>query len=410
MHNKEPALPPPKVLHGALRKITERLAAELVRPTDFAPDWSDFEWHLARAVAALHGISPLLSTRLKWEGPPGWRPFLQEQRAHVAHRQRRFEQLLSQLDARSREQGLALVGLKGTALHALGLYSAGDRPMADIDLLVQPRDAQRAGGILQSLGFHESFANWKHKVFVPEGRDTHADMGEHSLNHLKIELHEHIAEILPLRATDVTDSVFPPQPHPGLNAYPSYAALMIHLLIHAASAMAYRALRLLHLHDIALVSSRMSDSDWDELLRQGASTDGHWWALPPLQLTGRYYDGSVPTHVLAALSNHCQWTLRRIARHQSLADVSLSYLWIEAFPGIGWSRSVAEVMEYVASRVRPSKEMLHLRKVMFDTQIGISHSQWGRLSQRQRMLRWVMSRQARAETMHAVRSALGQAP
>jgi hypothetical protein len=138
MHNDEPALPPPKVLQGALRKITEQLAAELVRPTDLAPDWSDFEWRLARAVAAVHGISPLLSSRLKWAGPPGWRPFLQAQRAHVANRQRRFQELLSQLDTRAREQELALVGLKGTALHALGLYTAGERPMADIDLLVHP--------------------------------------------------------------------------------------------------------------------------------------------------------------------------------------------------------------------------------------------------------------------------------
>lgn len=406
MSDNQISLPPLGVLHGTLRKVTERLANELSKPTDVAPGWSDFEWQLARAVAAMHGVSPLLATHLKWQGPPGWKPFLAAQRAHVATRHRRIEKLLVQLDARSREENITLVGLKGAALHGLGLYRAGERPMADVDLLVHPKQAQRAGEVLESLGFSLAFANWKHKVFMPEVRDTHAQMGEHERNYLKIELHERIAEILPLRTRDVTESVYPRSPHPGLNAYPSRAALLIHLLIHAASAMAYRALRLLHLHDIALVSARMSNTDWDELLALDRNADGPWWALPPLQLTARYYDAAVPTPVLDALAEHCQWNLRRLARQQSLSEVSLSYLWIEAFPGIGWSRSLSEMMEYVASRLRPSRETLELRKIFAQTEAALSHSSWSHSSQGQRMLRWLTSRQARPDTLHAVRVAL----
>jgi hypothetical protein len=125
-------------------------------------------------------------------------------------------------------------------------------------------------------------------------------------------------------------------------------------------------------------------------------------------MTARYYVAAVPANILAALSNHCHRTLRHISRHRSLSDVSFSYPWIEAFPGIGWSRSIAEVMEYAASRIRPGKEMLRLREVMLETQVAIAGSQWGRLSQGQRMLRWMMSRQARADTMYAVRAALAQ--
>src|SRR6185437_15912947 len=155
-------------------------------------------------------------------------------------------------------------------------------PMADVDLLVRPADAQRARQTLESLGFSQSFANWKHGVFVPEVRAVHASIGEHEQNYLKIELHTRIAEILPLRITDVTDSVYPRTPHAGLNVYPSTAALMTHLLIHAAGAMAYRALRLLHLHDIALVAARMTGSDWDELAKRDGTAHKPWWALPPL--------------------------------------------------------------------------------------------------------------------------------
>jgi len=403
-------LPPPKSLQEILRKITERLAGELAQPTRVAPDWSPLEWRVARAVAAMHCVSPLLASSLRWEGPEEWGTFLVTQKAHVTARHGRILGLLSQLDAACRERGIAAVGLKGAALHSMGFYSAGERPMADVDLLVQPGDTHLTREALESLGFSESFANWKHGVFVPKVCDLHASMGEHADNYLKIELHTRIAEILPLRITDVTDCVYPRTPHPGLNAYPSKAALMIHLLIHAAGAMAYRALRLLHLHDIALVSSRMTGSDWDELATQGENSHRPWWALPPLQLTARYYPEVVPTDVLAAISDHCPWTLRHLVRHQSLSDVSLSYPWIEAFPGIRWSRSLAEVLEYVGGRIWPDNEALRLRKLRVETDMAASEVQWCRLSQRQRVLRWMTSRPLRAETLYPVRVALAQAP
>jgi hypothetical protein len=406
MNNGDPSLPPPRELYTTLRRITERLATELARPGNTAPEWSEPEWGLARGVAAIHGVSALLASALKWDGPPGWKPFLATQRAHVAARHQRIEELLSQLDTRCRDESVALVALKGAALHGLGLYRPGERPMADVDLLVHPREAKGAEQVLESLGFSEQFANWKHQVFVPAVRPVHAGLGEHAQNYIKIELHQRIAEILPVRITEVTQTVLPSRSHPGLNPYPSNAALLVHLLIHAAGAMAYRSLRLLHLHDLSLVCSRMSASDWNELLALGRDKDGLWWALPPLRLMASYYSTAVPKDVLAALTEHCQWTVQRLTRRQSLTDVSLSYPWIEAFPGIGWCRSLAEVMELIYSRIRPGEETLRLRKVEVETQVPAANSDWGNLSQGRRMLRWLLSRQTRAQTLHAVRTAL----
>ena len=389
-------------LRGTLRKITERLAGELARPTLVAPDWSPIEWRVARAVAVIHCVSPLLSGVLRWVGPAHWRDFLAGQKAHVVARQRRIQELLDRIDTRCREERIAIVGLKGAALHSMGLYRAGERPMADIDLLVQPGDTTRTGQVLQALGFSESYATWKHGVFVPAECNLHQGLGEHADNYLKVELHARIAEKLPMRIADVTDSIYPRTPHPGLNAYPSNAALMTHLLLHAAGSMAFRSLRLLQLHDIALVCSRMADADWEEV-------NGRWWALPPLQLTARYYPDAVPADVLAALSKGCPRTLRHIARYRRLSDVSLSYPWIEAFPGIAWSRSCAEIVEYIGGRVWPDKELRRLRAKQVETEVASSATQWGRLSQTQRALRWLTSRPLRVETLHAVRMALAQA-
>jgi hypothetical protein len=234
-------------------------------------------------------------------------------------------------------------------------------------------------------------------------------MGEHADNHLKFELHESVAEILPLWKTDITQLIFPERPHPGLNAYPSRPALMAHLLIHAASAMAYRAVRLLHLHDISLLAAQMTESDWQEVINYRTPEGvGPWWALPLLELLARYYTNVVPQAVVDALAGQCRWLLRRVVRRRSLSDVSLSYPWIDAFPGIEWSRSPAEALEYIAKRVRPDKEMIKLRRIAVDTQVAIGLGEWGRLSQARRMLRWVVSRPARDDTMHAVRTVLAQ--
>jgi hypothetical protein len=399
-------LPPLKVLQKTLGRVTERLASELGQPTAVAPHWSPLEWQLARAVAAMHGTSALLAGHLRWEGPTPWQTFLHEQRAHVAARHLRTQQLIEQIDLQARSRGVALVGLKGTALYNLNLYRAGERPMADVDLLVQPRDRDAATDVLHALDFTESAVSWRHRVFTPAHCEVHAAFGEHAQNYLKIELHEQIAEALPLQLSDVTSVVFPREPHPGLNAYPSKAALMIHLLIHAAGAMSLRALRSLHLNDIALLSSQMTALDWHELLQHANQPGGLWWALPPLQLSGRYYPQLVPQAAVDQLSRHCPWILRRVVHTRTLSDVSLSYPRIDAFPGIEWSRSPREALGYIATRVKPSTTLLAMRKAAVQTEVAASRYQWDKLSQGQRLLRWVTSRQTRPQTLHAVRSAL----
>jgi hypothetical protein len=398
---------PTTTLPGTLRKITETLAAELACSTQRAPDWSDFEWKIARAVAAMHGVSPLLSKTLHWQGPAGWMTFLEEQRIHTATRHRRIAELLQHIDERGRAAGIAAVALKGAALHAIGLYAAGERPMADIDLLVKPADAGRMALLLESLGFYEGCANWRERVFTPIVERAVGALGEHSNNSIKIELHEKICERLPWRITDVTDRVFPTQAHPGVNAYPSPASLMIHLLLHAAGAMAFQALRLLHLHDLAQLSSRMTNADWDQVLAQRRrGRGGLWWAFPPLILASRYFSSQIPSRVLAALADDCPFVLDRISRRRTLYEVSYSYPRVDAFPGVEWAQSIREVLEYAVSRVRPGAEQIALREHSAKSDAWASHTQWARLSQGRRIVRWVTSRPPRAVTMHAVSAAL----
>ena len=402
------AVTSPSELHPTLCKVTTRLASELASPTQNAPDWFDHEWAIARAVAAMHGISPLLSRRLIWQGPEAWTKFLRDQRAHTAARHSRLQSLLRSIGQKACEAGVAATPLKGAALHELGLYAAGDRPMADIDLLVRPADVERTTVLLTSLGFQQSAENWKERVFTSIDDSATAEVGEHAANGLKIELHERICEKLPWRLTDASEFVFPPQPHPGLNAYPSTASLMRHLLLHAAGSMAFQSLRILQLHDIALLAARMNESDWNEITTSPSRDVRMWWAFPPLELMTRYYESSVPQRVLAALRADCSHLLRALATRKSLIDVSYSYLWIKAFPGIEWSQTIPELLAFAASRVLPKATHMAQRERIAKTEAWAKQGQWSSMSQGRRILRWVTSRQTRPVTMHAIRAALAQ--
>ena len=389
-------------VQASLRSTTEWLAIELASPKSAPPDWCREDWRIARAVAAMHGVAPLLARRLVWVGPPDWVQFLESQYAETSARYARLMNLADAINCAARDAGIAIVGLKGLALHARGLYQAGERPMADLDLLVSPIEGAKAIKLIEELGFRKTHVTWKHAVFEPQQKPPPASFGESARNALKIELHTHLGEQLPLRPVELGVAVFPRIARPGMNDYRSSAALMAHLLLHAAGAMVLKEVRLVNLHDIARLAAGMKCSDWSEFL------DGdRWWAHPPLALAARYFP-VIPLEVLEALAPRCPRRLRRIQRRRCVADVSFSRLWVDAFPGLEWSRTFPEALSYIARRMAPSAETLALRKTLLSSQVGLRSSSWASLPQAQRALRFALSRPPRPCSLHNVRHVLEQ--
>ncbi|HWX33482.1 MAG TPA: nucleotidyltransferase family protein [Steroidobacteraceae bacterium] len=405
-------LPPLAKVAAALDKTTEILARELAAPTSEPPLWSEFEWHIARAVTAMHGVSSLLHDGLLWEGPESWRRFLREQRDQSVGRHLQIARLLDAIDLQARCEGVALVALKGAALHASKIYRAGERPMGDIDLLIRDDDVKVISRVLEFCGYAIAFTTHGQRVFQPRVRKarTGGTLGEHVDNPINIEVHTRIAERLPVIPADITQFLFPRVVHAGLNAYPSAASLMMHLLLHAAGNIRARALRLIQLHDIALLAARFSPDDWEELLAWHPDGRTLWWALAPLRLTARYYPATIPLGLFARLGMECPWLLGRIARRQRLADVSWSNIRIEAFPGVEWSRSPREALAFMSSRIWPSREA-RLELNIDAAQIpGSSTVPWYGISHGARILRWVFFRPPRVQTLLSVRAALTQEP
>jgi Uncharacterised nucleotidyltransferase len=404
----EHALPSLKTVERVLRETTERLARECSEPTANPPDWSDFQWCVARAAAAIQGVSPLLSQRLRWPGPPAWRAFIDQERQHTCEHHEGIAQLIGRVDAAAREAGISIMGLKGAALHALGIYTAGARPMADLDLLVSETQVAAACALLSSLGYRQSYSTRRERTFVSGLTGAPAGLGESGGSAVKIELHSRISELLPVRAADITELLRPERGSGGLHYYESVAALMTHLLLHAAGNTRTRSLRMLQLNDIAELSARLGSADWEQVLQYEQSVRPGW-AFPPLALTARYYPNAIPAEVLARAGALCTGMLRRISSRQRISDVSLSYLWIQFCPGLEWCGSIAEVLRYMRIRALPSVAAKLEASNCEATQTWALNSPWTGSSRARRVARWLVSRPPRVATMWSVRTAWEQA-
>lgn len=409
--------PSSKMIGDALADATERFAAELAAPRSSAPSWSDFGWRMAQAAAVMHGVTPLLAATLRWTGPESWQSFMREQHRQTLLRHQRITAALEAINDRATVQGLAAVALKGAALHALGVYRPGERPMSDIDLLVGEADAQRATQLLASLGYIKTGSVWKHEIFEHAQSRARArawqaalvtlPLGEHANYPVKIELHTRIVEKLPLSEIVITGRIFPRSPVAGLNPYPSSNALLLHLLLHAAGNLCSRQLRLMHLHDLARIAARMTAADWRDLLEMLPAPSTPWWALPPLELLNRYQPQLVPAEVFAALRADCPWSLRRLSRDTNLSQLSYASMSIPAFPGLPWCRSPGERLRYVWERLLPGAEQMAARRLIATEQWATQRT-WTHMSQTRRVLHWVFTRPPRQSSMYIVRAALEQ--
>jgi hypothetical protein len=96
--------------------------------------------------------------------------------------------LLAKIDDLAGQANIAFVPLKGEAMHANGLYAAGDRPMADIDLLVRQRDLVPMSQHLRNWGITR-YRSLRMSISSCHHQATKSRLGEHADNGITIELH-----------------------------------------------------------------------------------------------------------------------------------------------------------------------------------------------------------------------------
>ena len=273
--------------------------------------WDDTAWDDARWAIQVHGIGPLLHHALA--GRPDAAALHPRLRGYLADQHRlsgeRVALLLGELAELLRAccaAGIPVLPLKG-ALLATHYYPApGLRPMNDLDLLARPEDEPRLLGVLEQLGYQLIARSWKHVMLArPDGRGPVVSwQGEHPANPRSLDLHLRLGEQFWGLHYDLTASTWE-HAHPGVlleaeALLMSPVALLHHLAVHASSDTIARRLRLLHLHDIALVARTIDEAGWRQILAWARRQGEGRLLYPALAFTSRYYP-VIPEAVLHEL-------------------------------------------------------------------------------------------------------------
>jgi hypothetical protein len=85
--------------------------------------------------------------------------------------------------------------------------------------------------------------------------------------------------------------------------------------------------------------------------------------------------------------------------------VSWSNLRIAALPGSEWARTPLELLRFAKSRVVPGRAALRDLSVAQQAHPAISQLRWYGVTHGERILRWLISRPPRVQTMVSVRAA-----
>jgi hypothetical protein len=381
------------MLRASLRKVTEALVAEIRAPSASPPPWNEFEWGVARAAIAIHGIAGILLPRLRWVEPAHWRDFLAAQVAEIHERQRRFSLALGEINRLAGDANIPVMMLKGCALHALGIYREDERPMADIDLLVRPGELEAMTGLLHGAGYSRCGSSWKHIEF---------ERG-HEAERVNLDLHTRLTERLAGRDFELRGISFGAE-RGGVRGYATKAVLMRHVLFHAAGNMGRRWVRAIHLHDIARLAAYLEPMDWQEL--RSRDWPERWCIYPPLALATRYFEGVVDAETLSDLAASCPRRLARWARRQTLSDVSASNPGLMALPELAWCTSLGTLVRYVKMRLVPERDVLDAMRGLTESADFARGQRWFTMSHPRRVATWLFRRPMRPATLHAVRRGL----
>ena len=199
-------------------------------------------------------------------------------------------------------EGLSVVVLKGAALAELVYRHIGLRTMADVDLLVEKESLDKAGAILERLGFLSN-EGYRDKEWY---REHHHHMVPYvsSDSSMTIEIHWHIIERTALMDLPI-DQLWAHAQSVRIASVPCLALSVEHMLLHVALHLSgpNRFLgQLRGLYDVAELLRRFGhELNWAELLRMAALADAHKYLYIVLCLVRDALGAPVPVEVLRQL-------------------------------------------------------------------------------------------------------------
>ena len=293
-------------------------------------NWRWEHWNAACWLTWLHGIGPLLYSRL--HKSPVFSVFPGSFRNYLADQYRlngeRISILMTELSAILRManlEGVEIAPLKGSILVYHYYEKPALRPMSDLDLLIQPSDVKKLDEILLDSGYQISEATERHRIYVlPHKSRKAVYQGEHPDNPFQIEVHTEIYEDFCGIQYHITGQIragcrsgtFGNKP--GMLMHP--ADLLRHLLFHASGHIHINGSRFIQLYDIALVGSRLTSAEWKYLI-QTIGSDSHI-LYTPLPLVKRYTGWAAPARVMEKLASETPQSLKALLGRKTISYFS----------------------------------------------------------------------------------------
>ena len=296
----------------------------------------------AAFAASVHGLAPRLASLRDAEALPSeLRAHLGEDAARCEARGERIVQLLEAIRSILSEAGIVALPLKGAALVLRGTLAAGQRPMADIDLLLADGGQVAAAGHLLAsrLGYRTLWNTPRHLVLAEKAERVLLPACEHPGNPLRIELHRSfrlevlgaILDATPFLRTKLEERRGWQVPNPD--------ALLLHLLFHAAEDFAAKGLRGIQAVDFLLLARESGPLRLPEPPRRGAGP-----LLYAADAIERLFPGTFASRDLALLA-------ARVPPHLRARAAALPVL-RHSRPVSGWTATSLSLIDGALGKTR----------------------------------------------------------
>ncbi len=262
--------------------------------------------HLDAAIiqqVAVHGIGPLLGTRVEKEGlsiSDEVDDFLSRQ---VAHNRDRLELLYSDLErllAAFERAGIEAIALKGSAMLLGRRDEIAWRPMADIDLLVRHANQQEVNlayahaGYCLPINFSTGLSGltWKHLHYQYCEHEWPAvdDPGEHRDHPRDIESHPRVVEMMRGIRWDLTGWIANNLTKIDNHSIPDDRAMTLHLAVHASMSALDSRLRMIQIVDLLRQIERTGPAPVLSAVRKSGPLQHARFVYPALALASRHSD------------------------------------------------------------------------------------------------------------------------
>jgi hypothetical protein len=244
--------------YETLTQICQTMVRWLNEPNPTEPGWPPETWQSFQRASQVHGVAPLLYTKLRGVGwlEPEMKAWLARQYDFNSQRLTRLHTELKEILALFNANTIPLIPLKGSILSTRYYPDPAWRPMADLDLLIQPKDASSSLTLLAQLGYQQERVNWKHITLIkPDNRQIISRHVEHPDNPREVDLHLYCREMFGGPAINLTEMIWDNTDRGNLLGESAWLIkpdlLWLHSLIHTSSNIWTGGGRLIHLLDIA---------------------------------------------------------------------------------------------------------------------------------------------------------------